>query len=86
MPAKNGFITLEGVEGAGKSSQLAWIKDWLEQRKHSVVATREPGGTSLAESIRSVLVDGDEMPAMTELLLMFAARSSHVEEKIRPAL
>ncbi|MDX1496260.1 MAG: dTMP kinase [Salinisphaeraceae bacterium] len=85
-PGNSRFITLEGVEGAGKSSQLPLIQSWLEKRGRSVITTREPGGTALAESIRSVLVDGEDMPPMSELLLMFAARCSHLEDKIRPAL
>lgn len=84
--AKGKLITLEGVEGAGKSSQLSHIKAMVESAGHSVITTREPGGTPLAESIRDVLLNGDNMPEMTELLLMFAARSSHFSEKIAPAL
>ncbi len=80
------FITLEGVEGAGKSSQIDCIRTLIESAGHEVITTREPGGTKLAEAIRALLLDGDDMPAMTELLLMFAARSSHVEERIRPAI
>ena len=80
------LITLEGVEGAGKSSQVPHLKMLLETAGKTVLTTREPGGTPLAEAIRSVLLDGDDMPAMTELLLMFAARSSHYCEKIKPAL
>ena len=80
------LITLEGVEGAGKSSQIAHIQELLTAAGIDSITTREPGGTPLAEAIRAVLLDGDAMPAETELLLMFAARSAHVTEKIRPAL
>lgn len=80
------LITLEGVEGAGKSSQMPAIEACLQELGIATVLTREPGGTALAEQIRSILVDGEDMPAMSELLLMFAARCSHVEDKIRPAL
>jgi dTMP kinase len=80
------LITLEGVEGAGKSSQVAYIQELVEQSGYSVLTTREPGGTPLAEDIRRVLLNGESMPVMTELLLMFAARSSHYQDKIEPAL
>lgn len=80
------LITLEGVEGAGKSSQIEGIRECIEAVGHTVMTTREPGGTDLAEAIRKVLLDGEDMPALTELLLMFAARSSHFIDKIRPAL
>lgn len=82
------FITLEGVEGAGKSTQMKRVRRWLEKRGHDVVETREPGGTPLAEMIRDVVLHGDhpEMSPHTELLLIFAARAQHVEELINPAL
>jgi dTMP kinase len=82
------FITIEGGEGVGKSTQIAALRDWLVSRGLEVVLTREPGGTPLAESIRLLLLDpsAEPMPAMCELLLMFAARSSHTESVIRPAL
>lgn len=82
------FITLEGGEGAGKSTQMRHIREWLEQRGHEVIETREPGGTTLAELIRDVVLHGDhpEMSAHTELLLIFAARAQHVAELIKPAL
>ncbi len=82
------FISLEGGEGAGKSSQMRRIRDWLTDRGHTVIETREPGGTPLAELIREVVLHGDhpEMSAYTELLLIFAARAQHVEELILPAL
>ncbi|WP_290522311.1 dTMP kinase [Alcanivorax sp.] len=82
------FITLEGGEGAGKSSNMAWLAERLRAAGKTVLMTREPGGTPLAESIREVLLaPGDEaMADNTELLLVFAARAQHLAEKIRPAL
>jgi dTMP kinase len=82
------FISLEGVEGVGKSTQLARLEDALLARGYEVVVTREPGGTPLAERIRAlVLHDRSEpVPDSAELLLMFAARAVHTENLIRPAL
>ena len=82
------FVTLEGLEGAGKTSRLADLKAFLEQRGKSVVATREPGGTALGERLRELLLAPDQGPMapLTELLLMFAARSEHVTRLILPAL
>ena len=82
------FITLEGGEGSGKSTQVPRISRWLEEHGHKVVETREPGGTPLAELIRDVVLHGEhpEMSAHTELLLIFAARAQHVSEFIIPAL
>jgi len=81
------FITLEGGEGAGKSSSLDFVRDWLKQHGQDVVVTREPGGTPLGEQIRELLLHGrDGMSADTELLLMFAARAEHLSQVIRPAL
>ncbi len=82
------FITLEGGEGAGKTTQLPFIADYLEQSGHLIKQTREPGGTLVSEAIRAVLLD-TTLPAMddeTELLLMFAARSEHIKRTIQPAL
>ena len=86
--ARGRFVTLEGIEGSGKSTLAAALADWLRGQGLVVHATREPGGTPLAESIRKlVLARGPEaMPASAELLLMFAARAVHVENLIRPAL
>ena len=87
MMRKALFITLEGGEGAGKSTQLAAMQAWLRQKGHDVIATREPGGTALGERIRDVLLHHtDEMSAEAETLLMFAARAEHLERVIRPAL
>jgi len=81
------FITLEGGEGAGKSTSLAFISDWLQRHGQEVIVTREPGGTELGEAIRNLLLHGrDGMHADTELLLMFAARAEHLSRVIRPAL
>lgn len=82
------FITLEGGEGAGKSTAARFIADWCSTRGREVVSTREPGGSPLAEAIRQVvLADWPEgVPADTELLLMFAARAAHLAATIRPAL
>ncbi len=82
------FITLEGGEGAGKSTQAALLGDFLRQRGLTVMTTREPGGTAGAEAIRRLLVDGaaDRWDAWTEALLMIAARQDHVARLIQPAL
>lgn len=81
------FITLEGPEGGGKSTNLGFIRDWLQQRGIDVVSTREPGGTRLGESVRELLLNtSSEMTADTELLLMFAARAEHIAQLIEPAL
>jgi dTMP kinase len=79
------FITLEGVDGAGKSTHLGFVADWLRAQGREVVVTREPGGTPLGETLRELLLHRD-MDADTELLLMFAARQQHLAERIRPAL
>jgi dTMP kinase len=82
------FITIEGGEGVGKSTQIVALRDLLAARGIEVVFTREPGGTRRAERIRELLLEtSDEaMPGICELLLMFAARSTHIENVIRPAL
>ncbi len=81
------FITLEGGEGAGKSTNLEYVRRHLEQAGCDVMVTREPGGTALGERIRTLLLDPDsEIHADTELLLMFAARAQHLQEKVFPAL
>lgn len=82
------FITLEGGEGAGKSTNVPWIADYLRSHGKTVLVTREPGGTEVAEVIREVLLS-PELPGMnadTELLLMFAARNEHLQTTILPAL
>jgi dTMP kinase len=82
------FITLEGGEGVGKSTNLAFVAGLLQAAGFAVERTREPGGTPLAERIRAVIVapSGEPMPPLAELLLIFAARTLHIENCIRPAL
>jgi dTMP kinase len=82
------FITLEGGEGAGKSTQHRRIAAWLRERGRDVVETREPGGTAIAEQIRRILLDSRNaaLDPKAELLLMFAARAQLLAEVIRPAL
>ena len=82
------FITLEGIEGAGKSTQLPLVQAILEQLGLTVVLTREPGGAPIAERVRQVLLDPEcrGMSADAELLLVFAARAEHLAKTIRPAL
>lgn len=82
------FITLEGGEGAGKSTQIAHIRDWLEDQGHVVRLTRQPGGTPLSEKIRALLLDARHtgMNPTTELLLLFADRSEFLHRVVRPAL
>jgi dTMP kinase len=79
------FITFEGMDGAGKSTHLAWFADALRQRGLDVVVTREPGGTPLGEQLREILLN-QPMGIGTEALLMFAARLEHIEQVIKPAL
>ncbi|KPV40136.1 thymidylate kinase [Thiohalorhabdus denitrificans] len=89
MPARSGrFITLEGIDGAGKTTAASYLAERLGEEGVEVVATREPGGTPLAESIRSLLkgTEGEGPTTDTETLLMFAARAQHLEQVIRPAL
>lgn len=85
---KGFFISLEGGEGAGKSTQNTRIVDWLARQGKTVVETREPGGTVVSEQIRQVLLDtrNSGLSAIAELLMMFAARSQLVQEVIEPAL
>lgn len=88
MSGRGRFITVEGIEGAGKSTHIPAIRAFLEARGHRVLMTREPGGTPVGEQIRKLLLEprGEGMEADTELLLMFAARAEHVGRVIRPAL
>jgi dTMP kinase len=79
------FITLEGVDGAGKSSHQAWLADWFRQRGRAVRMTREPGGTPVGERLREIVLH-QAMHAETEALVMFAARREHLAQVIRPAL
>jgi len=82
------FITLEGGEGVGKTTNLSFIQDYLQQHAITVTVTREPGGTALAEKIRHLVldIDGESIAETTELLLMFAARAQHIQHVIEPAL
>jgi len=89
MTNKRGlFLTLEGAEGVGKSTNIEFITQYLEQHNIDYVLTREPGGTQLAERIRDLLlaVHEESMSELTELLLVFAARAQHLEKVIEPAL
>jgi dTMP kinase len=79
------FISFEGIDGAGKSSQIQTVHDWLAPRGRPVLRTREPGGTALAESLRALFLHQD-MDALTEALLVFAARRDHTQRCILPAL
>ena len=82
------FLTVEGAEGVGKSTNIAYIRSTLESEGIEVVVTREPGGTDMAEEIREVLLKNRTEPVAenAELLLMFAARAQHIESLIKPAL
>ena len=86
--AQGKFITVEGIEGVGKSSNIDYLSALIEAKGYQVVRTREPGGTPMAERIRALLLEhGQEsLPNTAELLLFFAARSLHVNNTIRPAL
>ena len=84
-PSRGRFITLEGIDGAGKSTHAAWLVEALAARGRRVVATREPGGTPTGEAIRGFLLH-EVMTHETECLLMFAARREHVARVIAPAL
>ena len=88
MTPSGWFITLEGIEGAGKTTAAAVVAQWARARGTTVVQTREPGGTPVAEAIRQIaLTAGEELLApQAELLLMFAARAQHLHAKILPAL
>jgi dTMP kinase len=79
------FVTVEGIDGAGKSTHLAALRAWFQQRGHEVVGTREPGGTELAEALRELVLHRS-MDPLTEALLVFAARRDHLVQVIEPAL
>ncbi len=88
MAERGRFITVEGIEGAGKSTQMAAIREYLSAQGVRVVVTREPGGTRLGEAVRALLLDPGNrgMSSDTELLLVFAARAEHLHKVIVPAL
>jgi dTMP kinase len=88
MHTRGYFITLEGIEGVGKSTALTFLADVIKKNGMTVTVTREPGGTPLAEAIRQVLLrhDGEELTHEAELLLLFAGRSQHLAHVIQPAL
>jgi len=85
MKLQSKFITLEGVDGAGKSTHINFIKKYLSDRNLNFLFTREPGGTNLGEKLREILLH-DQMTPETESLLMFAARNEHVQKIIKPNL
>ncbi len=86
--SKSRFIVIEGLEGAGKSTAIATVYQWIISKGHQVVQTREPGGTALAEQIRTMVksIQTEQIAPETELLLMYAARSQLLANVIRPAL
>mgnify|MGYP000733875607 CR=1 FL=1 len=87
MKMKSGkFITIEGIEGVGKSTNIAFIQSQLEAKGIKTLLTREPGGTELGEQLRNLLLHGGDVSDKAELLMMFASRAQHIEEKIKPAL
>lgn len=88
MPQKGLFISLEGIEGAGKSTHMPALLDVLESRKIPCLSTREPGGTEFGERIREILLSKTQAPSSVdaELLLLFAARAEHIHTRIKPAL
>jgi dTMP kinase len=80
------FVTFEGIDGSGKTTQAALVAEWARAQGHEVVAVREPGGTPLGERVRELLLDGPEMSAWAEAALFAAARAELAERVIRPAL
>lgn len=86
--AEGSFITFEGIEGSGKTTQIQFLADYLKQQGYDVLISREPGGTNLGQKIRELLLDpqSDGMDYKTEILLYAADRAQHVKEKIKPAL
>ena len=85
---KGKFITVEGQDGAGKTTNIEFISDQLKQHGIDVLLTREPGGTKLGEELRNLILNGHDLPIndMAELLMMFAARAQHISEVIKPAI
>jgi dTMP kinase len=80
------FVTFEGLDGSGKSTQAELLADWLRAQGRTVLTTREPGGTPVGEAVRDLVLHGDELSPWTEAALFAAARAEHVELAIRPAL
>jgi dTMP kinase len=80
------FITIEGIEGVGKTTNIEFIKNWLLQQNIEFITTREPGGTELGEQLRELLLHGGEVCSQAELLMMFASRAQHLEQVIKPAI
>jgi dTMP kinase len=85
MSTRGKFISFEGIDGAGKSTHIGFVKDFLESRGKTVVSSREPGGTPLGEKLRDLLLH-EKMHLETEALLMFASRREHMAQVIEPAL
>lgn len=83
---KGCFITIEGIEGVGKTTNIEFIQSWLQANKIEYVSTREPGGTELGEQLRNLLLHGGYVSDNAELLMMFAARAQHLDEVIKPAI
>ena len=83
---KGRFITIEGIEGVGKTTNIQFIQDWLTTNKIEFISTREPGGTELGEQLRNLLLHGGHVSNNAELLMMFAARAQHLDEVIKPAI
>ena len=88
MSGRGRFITFEGIEGVGKSTQAGLLADWIAEQGPAVIRTREPGGAPLSEQVRDLLKQAPRgtVPATSELLLIFAARAAHAEALLRPAL
>lgn len=88
MTTRGMFVTIEGIEGAGKSTAVSCVAEWFAEHGYDVLCSREPGGTPVAEDIRRILLTAneEELAEPAELLLMFAARAQHVARGIRPAL
>ena len=88
MSTQGLFVTLEGIEGAGKSTVAQWVGEWLSRHRIRTLLTREPGGTPLAERVRQIVLErgAEGLSPVTETLLMFAARGIHLDNLIRPAL
>jgi dTMP kinase len=80
------FVTFEGVDGSGKSTQAELLAAWLRAQGREVLSTREPGGTPVGEAVRNLVLHGDELSPWAEAALFAAARAEHVERAIRPAL